>query len=296
MKKFLLCSSLFFSFIATAQVAITTDASSPDASAMLDIKSTEKGILIPRMLESERIIIPSPARGLLVYQTDGTPGFYYNSGSPATPVWQQLGAMGAPGINGTNGNTWYNGTGVPAPGLGVNNDLYINTSTANYYLKVAGNWALQGNLTGPQGIQGVQGPAGTVTPEYAYIYNVSGQFITLGNAVTFDSNGPISSGITHNPGSSFIFINVSGNYKIEFSGTATQTSQFSVYRNGVSVPGSRYGTPTAGTQNHGAVIVAIIAGDVIQLNNTGSSGHLNLTANTGGTLSAVNASVLITKL
>lgn len=43
---------------------------SPDASAMVDIVSTEKGLLIPRMDESERDAIPSPATGLMVYNTD----------------------------------------------------------------------------------------------------------------------------------------------------------------------------------------------------------------------------------
>ncbi len=64
-----------------AQVAITTDGSEPDASAMLDVKSTDKGLLIPRMTVSQRGSISSPATGLLVYQTDGTEGFYFYDGS-----------------------------------------------------------------------------------------------------------------------------------------------------------------------------------------------------------------------
>jgi hypothetical protein len=120
--------------------------------------------------------------------------------------------------------------------------------------------------------------------------------VTLGNAVSFDSNGPLSSGITHNPGSSFIFVNISGTYMIQFSASGLQTNQFSVYVNGVSAAGSRYGAATASTQNNGMVIVNLTAGDVVQLNNTGSGGSTNLASNTGGTLSAVNASILITKL
>jgi sugar lactone lactonase YvrE len=59
---------------------ITRNGSSPDASSLLDIKSTEKGILLPRMTASQRSAILNPAKGLLVFQTDGTAGFYYYDG------------------------------------------------------------------------------------------------------------------------------------------------------------------------------------------------------------------------
>ncbi|MCP4001954.1 MAG: hypothetical protein GY727_13680, partial [Gammaproteobacteria bacterium] len=64
-----------------AQVGINTDGSSPDTSALLDVKSTTKGMLIPRMDSTQRVDISSPATGLLVYQTDGTDGFYFYSGT-----------------------------------------------------------------------------------------------------------------------------------------------------------------------------------------------------------------------
>ena len=54
---------------------------SPDASAMLDITSTGKGILVPRMTEVQRNNIASPATGLLVYQNDGDIGFWYFDGT-----------------------------------------------------------------------------------------------------------------------------------------------------------------------------------------------------------------------
>lgn len=48
-----------------------------NASSVLDVKSVLKSFLAPRMLASHRIVISSPAAGLLVYQTDGINGFYY---------------------------------------------------------------------------------------------------------------------------------------------------------------------------------------------------------------------------
>ncbi|HMQ07525.1 MAG TPA: hypothetical protein PKC30_09505 [Saprospiraceae bacterium] len=53
----------------------------PDASAVLDITSTDKGVLVPRMLENQRTMIFSSATGLLVYQADGASGFYFYDGS-----------------------------------------------------------------------------------------------------------------------------------------------------------------------------------------------------------------------
>jgi len=60
-----------------AQVAVNTNGSTPDSSAMLDVKSTSKGMLIPRMTQVQRTAIVSPATGLMVYQTDSTTGFYF---------------------------------------------------------------------------------------------------------------------------------------------------------------------------------------------------------------------------
>jgi hypothetical protein len=50
-----------------AQVGINTDGSFPDSSAMLDVKSTTRGMLIPRLTTAQRTGISDPAAGLLVY-------------------------------------------------------------------------------------------------------------------------------------------------------------------------------------------------------------------------------------
>lgn len=72
---------LFSQGLLHAQVGINTDNSAPDGSAMLDIKTTEKGLLIPRMTAAQRIALAAPATGLLVFQTDGNDGFYYYNGT-----------------------------------------------------------------------------------------------------------------------------------------------------------------------------------------------------------------------
>jgi hypothetical protein len=73
---------------AFAQVGIGT--TTPDASAMLDITSTSRGLLLPRMTAAQRTTIASPANGLMVYQTDAPIGIWaYVSGA-----WTQLGGGG----------------------------------------------------------------------------------------------------------------------------------------------------------------------------------------------------------
>jgi len=79
MKKLFTLLALTIGFSMNAQVGINND--SPDSSSALDITSTTKGLLIPRMTETQRDAISSPATGLMIYQTDGTVGFYYYNGS-----------------------------------------------------------------------------------------------------------------------------------------------------------------------------------------------------------------------
>lgn len=82
------------------------------------------------------------------------------------------GVAGANGTNGTNGATWLNGTGVPASGVGVVNDFYLDASNGTFYKKTgASTWTSQGSLrgvtgaTGANGAVGAQGPAGAVGPQ-----------------------------------------------------------------------------------------------------------------------------------
>ena len=86
-QLFLFCISFF---TIQAQIAVTTDGSTPDTSAMLDIKSTSKGVLVPKMTKTQRLAIAGPAAGLLVFQTDDPAGFYYNAGSAIAPNWKAL--------------------------------------------------------------------------------------------------------------------------------------------------------------------------------------------------------------
>lgn len=87
-KILFLAIALMVGCTLTAQVAINSNNDVPNGKAMLDVNSTEKGILIPRMTESQRDDIDpdASATGLMIYQTDGEAGFYYFNGSNWTAV------------------------------------------------------------------------------------------------------------------------------------------------------------------------------------------------------------------
>ncbi len=67
-------------------VAVNNDGSPAHSSAILDVSSTTRGMLAPRMTKAERTAISGPAVSLLVYQTDLDTGFYYYTGS----TWERL--------------------------------------------------------------------------------------------------------------------------------------------------------------------------------------------------------------
>lgn len=79
------------------QTVVVTDDSTyitGQASAVLDLKSTTKGLLPPRVTAAQKSAIASPAAGLLVYQTDGAAGYYFWDGTK----WQPF-IVGEGGVN-----------------------------------------------------------------------------------------------------------------------------------------------------------------------------------------------------
>ena len=92
------------------RVAINTNGNPADSSAILDITSTSKGVLIPRMTQAERDIIDGPAIGLLIYQTDGDVGFYVYMGTSWSNLSQRENVWGIEGNSDTNPGTQFIGT------------------------------------------------------------------------------------------------------------------------------------------------------------------------------------------
>jgi len=149
MKKiYLLLTVLLFSASTYAQsVGINSDGSSPNPSAMLDVKSSNKGFLPPRISDPASSI-SSPEGGLMVYKDDGTAndpiGYYYYNGSAWTrldDVWTK----NELGINYTSaGNV---GIGTSTPGKKFTVAGQGSANTAVFALDITGtgagwfNWA-----------------------------------------------------------------------------------------------------------------------------------------------------------
>src|ERR1700754_82573 len=97
-KYVLVVACLLFILPAFSQnIAINTDASLPNPNAILDIKSGNKGLLIPRMNSAARMAIPN-TKGLLVYDST-TNNFWYNTGTE----WQSIAttALSSPALAAT---------------------------------------------------------------------------------------------------------------------------------------------------------------------------------------------------
>jgi hypothetical protein len=200
-------------------------------------------------------------------------------------VQGEIGAPGAPGDAGSQGTAGATGaTGIAGPPGTAGADGPPGATGA-------------AGVTGAAGATGATGPAGSSAPaRYAYVYNVLAKTIAVEADVTFDSNGPLSAGITHAPGTAEIAFTSPGAYKVTFSVSGTEPSQMALFLNGALVGGTLYGSGAGTQQNTGQAIVTIAAGDLLTVRNHTSSAAVGLASNIGGTQANVNASVLIEQL
>lgn len=154
MKKIIYTAAILFAgYIANAQVGIGTI--TPETTSMLDITSTTKGFLMPRMTTGQRTAITSPATGLQVFDITTNSVWYYNG-----TVWvNQLPDLRAVGTAATashitqdagNGGTGTNaGTNGQNIGIGFQT---LNAITSGFWNVAAGYTALASNTSGTSNI------------------------------------------------------------------------------------------------------------------------------------------------
>lgn len=128
-KNFTNVKSYFFFliFLALTQhlsaqnVGVNTTGATPDVSAMLDVANANKGLLIPRVSltsTTDNSTIGTPATSLLVFNTNTSMtngqgiGYYYNSGTTASPLWVKLSQANEAWL--LKGNTGITTPAIPA--------------------------------------------------------------------------------------------------------------------------------------------------------------------------------------
>ena len=187
----LLIGLVFLVTIARAQVAINTFGDEAHASAMLEVSSTDKGMLVPRMTTAQRTAILTPATGLLVFDTT-TDSFWYYNGTSAE--WQKVG--GARHINELNDCIFDGSSIFLGEGAGVFDDgtmnanvgvgrLVLSSNTTGNENAAIGSYALAYNTTGY---------SNTASGRAALVYNTTGNYNTaIGSfALGFNTTGNLN--------------------------------------------------------------------------------------------------------
>lgn len=134
MKQFVTLTVLCIAFIqiTTAQVGIGT--TTPDDSSILEVMSTDKGVLIPRLTTTQRNAISNPENSLMIFNIT-TNNYEYNSGTKASPKWVNI--MYNPTVKYSNIDTSTNINVNSAITLPVFGTLEWNDDTNLY--QVSGN-------------------------------------------------------------------------------------------------------------------------------------------------------------
>ena len=203
-KLTIIAAALLFSTTAhAAGTAINETGETPDASAILDARSSTKGFLPPRMTAVQRGAIASPATGLQVYQTDGTAGLYVYNGTAWNLIGNATGTVST--ANGGTGSTdgSITGSGTLTFTAGGTNQNVTLTPTGTGYTLLGGNVGI-----------------GTTTPVAKL--HIAGA--DMNNALLFENTSA-------NPGRNFILFKTQGTEQgyIGLGGGATNHMSVAAY-------------------------------------------------------------------
>lgn len=280
MKKiiFFLFAASTITFCTAQNIGIGTN--SPSSSAMLDVNSTTKGLLIPRMTSAQRGAIVSPANGLMVYDITTNSFWYYNNST-----WSNLYAGG-----GGSFTLPYNTTvALTSTAFKIKNDESYN--------------AIEGESTYGTGVSGIsaEGPGVTGTSllhNGVYGYSASGTGVYAKSGIgtglyAHSSDGPGISAASNNSSAIIASLNNSNpvivavnNPGIGIKGTSNtntgiegnSTSGSGVYANSTSgaglnaLSGSGYGIIANSTSNSSIYAFSSNAQPTINATNNNGTG------------------------
>ncbi|NQX86321.1 MAG: hypothetical protein HRT67_10535 [Flavobacteriaceae bacterium] len=162
MKHFFTLTFLWLSFTQTAFTQVGIGTTTPDDSAILEINSSNSGLLLPRLSNAERNAITNPAHGLIIYNTDAGK-LQYNSNTKVSPVWLNISTSGR-SLKYSNTDTTTNinqDNAINLPIFGTQNwndntTLYsVNTASNSVTINEAGRYRITVNasLINPNGIR-----------------------------------------------------------------------------------------------------------------------------------------------
>ena len=186
LKLFISCSLFLLPLLSYSQIGIGTTA--PDESSILDVSSTNKGVLHPRLTEAERDGIANPAKGLTVYNLDED-CLQINSGTSSSPDWSCIGSSSVVpstsfvlnncDANGFEG-VYVNGTALTASNIfsvTITNNSFNSTDNISF---TTGDLVLSG-LSGLS-VSGVSPTSATIVPGGSQIveYSLTGTPSSIG--------------------------------------------------------------------------------------------------------------------
>ena len=254
---------LFALHIHAQNIGIGTN--NPDASAALDIKTSTKGLLIPRTSTASRTAIVNPAKGLLVYDTT-TSSFWFHNGT----AWSQVSGWGLNGNNNTDPSVNFIGTtDQHSLVFKVYNTLsgFIDVGTSQN--TSFGYSALSTNTTGYYNV---------ATGAYSMGFNVSGIKNTANGyqALVFNQSGDLNTAI----GFATLGANTTGSNNTGVGSTTMQSNTTGSYNTAAGYFALRYNSAGGYNTAFGASALA---------NNTGASAYYNTAIGSNALLNTGNA-------
>ncbi len=237
---------LSFQNVAQAQLKLGNNPGTINPSAILEMETTSKGLLIPRMTATEMAAISTPANGLMVYNTDESCFFVYR-----VSVWRSLCDDYTFKVQGTT--RYVNQFGDDALGAYRTGNLGLGTNNPLSALHVFA-------ATNPMRVEGLQMGTGTdsiVTIDMATgimrrrdAATLTGGYLTASNGITkvgndFQLGGALSQNTTINT-AGFDFRITGGNFGLGTAGSPTNTFHVSTPAgtDPVRIEGLRSGTAT----------------------------------------------------
>jgi hypothetical protein len=208
-KTFLILPVLVMLSCFSFSQSVGIGTSTPNTSAQLDITSTSKGLLIPRMNTATINSISNPAKGLLVYDSLANQ-VMVNTGTPASPNWQTISSQtgwSLMGNSGINQATQFIGTADNKPVR-----FRINSIQAGELHPVTGNifWGIGAGQSNTSGFSNV-----AMGPGALKLNTNRSNIVAIGDSALFN-NGTGSTGFMDGTlntaiGSKSLFANTTGN-------------------------------------------------------------------------------------